>query len=149
MKKSLLIVALTVFFVFTACTPVIYRNMADCDKSDVDVFKDITTILMQEEFTIKNANENIGFLVAERETAPLYAGGYGSKIVWEFNVRNGKIMGTYKTFLYESNLSGGIKETMQPTYGSDKTGKGEVTYWNVRNSIERVCNSKIVVMEVK
>ncbi|MBS4000767.1 MAG: hypothetical protein KGZ71_09835 [Desulfobulbaceae bacterium] len=133
--------------ILSSCTPVVYRNLAECNKNDVEIFKDITTILMQNNFVIKNANENIGYLNAEIDSPPLVAGTFGAKMIWDFNIRDGKITATYKSLMYETNRLGNVVSTTDPRYGSDEYNKGDKSYWNVRNSIEKVCNSRIVVVK--
>lgn len=144
MKKFMFLLLATVL---CSCGHTVYQLNTDCDRvSAEELFQSITTLLMQENFLIKQNDIKLGYLQAE--TVPdfnVWVGQTETRI-WVFQYIKGKIVASAKVVYQGQNAFGSPTSSSQIYYG-DKTHSDWTWYWTIRRGIETICGNKIIIKE--
>ena len=149
--KTILLILASIFFI--SCSNPKYQIQTECNLSIDDLFKSITTLLMQENFLIKQSDIRLGYLQAETipefDDAALMVGSSSQVYkIWVFQYKQGKIIATARSIrtIKQNHLQDGSQ-----IYYSDKINKNKRTkwYWNIRNGLENLCGNKIVIAEIE
>lgn len=113
-------------------------------KSNAELLSSLSALCVREGMNIKTSDANIGFLQAE--TSPSVIMGIRQTYIWQFNVKNGSVVGSAKAFTETLNGFGAVLGTAEMSY-NDKVHKDHKWYWNVRNTLETMCDGKLVFSE--
>lgn len=149
MKKLFITASLLVALILTSCGTTVYQLQTKCDKTTPEeLFKSISTLLMQQNFIIKQSDMKLGYLQAE--TMPSFSvwTGMDETRVWVFQYVQGKIIASAKQVLTKKNMFGQT-ESGAETYYNDNVHSDWSWYWDVRNGLENLCGDKIVITEKK
>lgn len=142
MKKLLFIL---MFSSLISCGTSIKQLNGDCNVNNEELFKKITSLLLQENFMIKQSDLKLGYLLAEMEYYPNPRSNK-NLLRWTFQLNEGKIIAYAKEVNYIQNEYGVINELFEKYY-SDETKSSSDWYWNIRNGLEKICNSKIIIID--
>lgn len=146
MKKFFLVILTSILL--SSCSTTVYQLTSNCDKiSSDELFKSISTLLIQENFSIKQSDMNLLYLRAETE--PIVKASLMGMIetrIWTFQLVNGKIIATARQILVQKNAFGNETGSSEKYY-NDKVHKSWGWYWNVRNGLENLCGDKIIIVE--
>jgi hypothetical protein len=149
-KNAVIFIALLVsLMTLTSCGTTVYQLNTDCAKvSTEDLFKSITTLMLQEGFLIKQNDSKLGFLQAE--TVPKFNIWTGMNEVryWIFQENNHKIIAFAKVIYTQQNIFGATTGGAEAYY-DDKAHQDWTWYWSIRNGLEKICGSKIIITEKK
>ena len=145
-----MIVALLVgMFGMSGCGTTVYRLESKCDAVTTDsLFKSISILLIQKNFSIKQLDANDGYL--EASTFPEWSvwTGMTSSKIWTFQKINDKIVASAKTLMQSQNMFGATTGS-SVYYYSDKCHEDWDWYWDIRYSLEEICGNKIVIIKTE
>ncbi|MBD1210697.1 MAG: hypothetical protein H9535_19890 [Ignavibacteria bacterium] len=113
-------------------------------KSNAEILSSLSALCIREGMNMKVSDANIGFL--QVESTPSTMLGIRQTYVWQFNVKNGTVVGTAKALTETLNGFGMVIGSSEVGY-NDKVHKDHKWYWNVRNSLESMCDGKLVFTE--
>lgn len=132
-------------FTLSSCSSV-KQLQTDCDMEMDELFKSITTLLMQEGFEIKQSDFNLGYLKAETPLKHNLWVGVHEKYIWIFQYDQGVVIATAKHYAESRNAFGNTMSSSE-TYYADHVHKDHDWYWNIRNGLEKLCKNRIIVIE--
>jgi hypothetical protein len=130
MHKFLLLIVL----LLSSCTTV-WHIQTDCRVQGEEFMKNITTALVSESYNIIQADVKLGYLRAEAQKT-MYLNN-NIHTVWSFQINQDKII-AYCTWNDDSNTI---------NYCNDDFDKNREWYWNVRNSLEKLCGNKLIFIK--
>ena len=149
MKKFLLLISITCFLALSSCGTTVYQIKTDCQKASTeDLFKSITTLLLQEGFLIKQNDAKIGFIQAESIPNINFWTGFNETRMWIFQNNGGKVIAYAKVVMTKQNIFGASTGGAE-VYYNDKAHQDWTWYWTVRNGLEKICGEKIEIIESK
>ncbi len=121
----------------TSCTVTTYQLRTPCKVSNSELFEKLTGVLVQEGLQIKTVTSNY----LQAETSP-ETNRYGQieTNIWAFTVKGDTVILRPSTVYVDKNYS----KSYDVSVGLDR---GNTWYWNVRNEIEKICDSKVLVIE--
>lgn len=120
----------------------------DCDLPTDELLKRISMVMVDENMNITMNDAKLGYLRAE--TLPDHSVWTGMDEVryWTFQVVDGKVTASAK-FTYTQKNAFGATTGGTENYVNDEYPKDYTWYWNVRNSLEKLCGNKLVFIEKK
>ncbi len=149
MKRVFLILLIISSTILISCGTTVYQLKSNCDAISTDeLFKSITSLLIDEDFIIKQQDSKLGYLQAETMPKFNFWLGMTEVRVWVFQHVNGKIKASAKVVYTKSNAFGGTTGG-SVTYYNDDASEDWTWYWNIRNGLERICQSKIIIESKK
>jgi len=129
-----------------SCGTTMYQLRTDCDMDTKEVFRHITTILMEENLNISHSDMDLGYLKAESTSEfNNYLKAEISKM-WVFQKRDGFVLAHAKKTTIYKNEYGAITRTDEE-YCNDYCNSDWSWYWNIRNELERLCGGRIRIIE--
>lgn len=142
MKHLLCTICLSISLV--SCFPI--KNITgDCKADAESVFAAITPLLYEEKFEIKTSDAKNGFLLAEIPPMANTRTGNGTiKWVWRVTIRDGRVLAESKMVQQVNNVYGAPQGTVE-TYADDDAGQDMQWYWKIRNKLQQMCGSALVV----
>ena len=143
--KYLLVLITTVLM--NSCTPTVYQLETICEKDAVGSFKEIAKIMQKNGFAIYVSEVSLGSLIAGKQVVD---GTSTFDWTWTINFISGKLSAQYKhtkkilTYYHQSAYY-----ITKVEYLNDETDLDDKDYWDVRNAIQSLCNSKIKWIELE
>ena len=132
----------------TSCGTTVYQLHTQCEKSKEEVFKSITTLLLQENLQIKHSDMELGYIQAE--SIPQLNIWLGAEVqrVWVITYKENKIIASAKTITITRNAFGKTTGSAE-TYYNDDSHEDWTWYWNVRDGLENLCGNEIIITKKK
>ena len=139
LKNGFLGVVISVIVI--SCGTTVRQLNTNCNESCRDIFKSLTTVLLQENFKIIQNDVENGYLQAETEYSHSVWTGANTKRVWIFQYDKGKIIASAKEVSNSQNAFGATVSTSEFYYSDRKAHEDMTWYWRVRNELEKLCTN--------
>jgi hypothetical protein len=125
---------LLIVLLLSSCTTV-WHIQTDCKVQSEEFMKNITTALISESYKIIQSDVKLGYLRGEAQKTM----GLNNNIqtAWSFQINQDKVI-AFCTWTDDSN---------QLRYCNDDFDKDKGWYWNVRNSLEKLCGNKLIFIK--
>ncbi|MFM8472880.1 MAG: hypothetical protein ACKOBV_05085 [Candidatus Kapaibacterium sp.] len=147
-------VVVSALFLQSCGTTVWQLKASECSETNEETMRSITGVLLSKNFQIKSSDVKLGLLIAETEPKVIWTNSV-EKRVWQFQiVNNTSPLGTTsmltasaKTVTQMTNAFGAATSSSE-TYYNDDCAESWDWYWDVRNSVQKLCG-KVVFTEKK
>ncbi len=156
MKQFKIILVLLLISMLAGCGTTVYQLHNDkCQETTENIIKKISMLLIQKNFNIEQADADLGLLRAS--TIPSHTFMVGDiQRVWTIQVIDTddplspvrKVIASAKTIIYQKNGFGQTTGSSE-TYYDDDASRDWDWYWDIRNQLEKICGSKVIIKESK
>ena len=143
--RGLLLTSLLSLLVLS-CSPKIYEHQLNCKSNTEQILSKFVQLVTSEGLTVENQDAKLGFANASSSEDFSFWTGVYTRRFWTISVVEGKIFATAKTNTYTKNIFGTMTGNSD-TYYKDDSSQDWGWYWNVRDGLEALCGTKLVIVE--
>ena len=122
----------------TSCSTSIYKIKTECEKTNDEIIRELSKLLLQEDFSITKSDLSMGYIEGESLPTKLAFVGLCTK-QWSFAINNGVITAYAKLLII--NEYGTVTDTK---YYYDNAPVEWSWYWNIRNGLQNICGHNVI-----
>jgi len=152
--KWLFVLALAV--TVCSCGTTVYQLNTTCEKSNIELFQSLSSVLLNAKFVITLNDPIKGSLQAEVLPDSPYWLDHKEMRIWSFQVVDSIPPGNTNRKNLKKMVSNALYATVHKnpfgqtylnnlTYCNDQTDKDQSWYWDIRNHIQNMCSDIIII----